>query len=33
MDANGNRLKNYYEIDLYKNPTISVIDVDIQKPA
>lgn len=32
MDANGNRLKNYYEIDLYKNPTISVIDVDIQKP-
>lgn len=33
LDANGNRLNNYYEIDLYKNPSISVIDVDVQKPA
>jgi len=31
ISSNGERLKNYYEIDLYKNPTISVIDIDIDE--
>lgn len=31
IDANGNKLKNYYEIDLYKNPSISIIDVNLEK--
>lgn len=29
IDLNGNQLKEYYEIDLYKNPTITIIDIEI----
>lgn len=29
IDSNGNQLKEHYEIDLYKNPTISVVDIEI----
>lgn len=31
MDSTGSRLSNYYEIDLYKNPGISIIDIDIEE--
>ncbi len=31
VDANGDKLLNYYEIDLYKNPGISIIDIDIEE--
>lgn len=31
IDSNGERLTNYYEIDLYKNPGISIIDIDIEE--
>lgn len=30
-DSYGNNLENYYEIDLNKNPLISIIDIDIKK--
>jgi len=30
-DSNGNVLQNYYEIDLYKNPSISIIDLNIDE--
>lgn len=31
IDTNGIKLVNYYEIDLYKNPGISIIDIDIEE--
>lgn len=30
-DSNGHVLQNYYEIDLYKNPSISIIDLNIEE--
>ncbi len=30
-DSNGQTLQNYYEIDLYKNPGISIIDLNIEE--
>ncbi len=31
QDSNGERLSNYYEIDLYKNPSISIVDINIEE--
>jgi len=30
-DSNGQKLKNYFEIDLYKNPSISIINLNIEE--